>query len=355
MFKKICSTTILMLVALSGGVASAIDYDFQDIGTLQTHSSEAIALNNQGQILGWYNIDGTKKGQHFFVRDHDGSFHEIYEDESKIYENIPNEKKTVRINWKYLTDDGHVYGTISFNPSSPILYMWDKHNGMVKLGNLPGKEIVAINNAGQVLIKSIVDDENGKTKIRPAIWQNGRITKLKGLSGDLGIEGEESYGFDMNNNGDVIGQSVVYLSYKNNIYKQIHATMWIDGQAIDLHDKMTKRFETLATAITDSREVLIEGMILSQDGSLINIGYGAHCNKMTSKYICYKNHGVFDVVQRSMYSPGNISNKMAESMNSIWMDCIEITSVNDKGEAIAQGKTIYGEKHAILLIPVKTN
>ena len=78
---------------------------------------------------------------------------------------------------------------------------------------------------------------------------------------------------------------VYYLSHKNNLYKQVHATMWIHGQPVDLHDKMAKSLETIATAITDLREVLIEGMILRQDDSLFNIGYGAYCNKMTSKYV----------------------------------------------------------------------
>jgi hypothetical protein len=202
------------------------------------------------------------------------------------------------------------------------------------------------------LIGSVVTTNNeGKQRRNPVIWENGKITKLRGLEGDLGIESEESYGYDMNNNGDVVGQSVVYLSYKNDLYKQVHATMWIDGQPIDLHNKMTKNLETIATAITDHREVLIEGMILYRDGSLLNVGYGAYCSKMTSKYICYRNYGVFDVLDRCMVHTGNISYQISNKINSIWMQCIEICSINDKGEVIAQGKTIYGEKHAMLLTP----
>jgi hypothetical protein len=122
-----------------------------------------------------------------------------------------------------------------------VLYVWDQKNGVIKLGNLPGKEISAINDAGQVLIKSIEENENGKLIRRPIIWHNGTITKLNGLEGDLGIESEESYGFDMNNKGEVVGQSLVSLSYKNEIYKQIHAAMWdSNGEKIDLHKRIPK-------------------------------------------------------------------------------------------------------------------
>ena len=31
----------------------------------------------QLQILGWYNIDGSANGKHIFVRDRDGTFHEL--------------------------------------------------------------------------------------------------------------------------------------------------------------------------------------------------------------------------------------------------------------------------------------
>jgi len=57
------------------------------------------------------------------------------------------------------------------------------------------------------------------------LWDNGKITQLKSFEGQFGIESEESYGLDMNNNGEVVGQSTVYLSYKNDLYKQKHAML----------------------------------------------------------------------------------------------------------------------------------
>jgi hypothetical protein len=75
---------------------------------------------------------------------------------------------------------------------------------------------------------------------------------------------------------------------------------------------------------------------------------------MTSKYVCYRNYGIYDVFARNMIGIGNISYQIANQIDSTWMNCIEVVSINDEGEAIAQGKTIYGEKHAMLLIPIKS-
>lgn len=76
MFKKIFSMTVLAAVAISSFLA-ANNYEIQDIGTLQTHSSKAIAINDNGQILGWYNVDGTQNGKKFFIRDKDGILHDL--------------------------------------------------------------------------------------------------------------------------------------------------------------------------------------------------------------------------------------------------------------------------------------
>jgi uncharacterized membrane protein len=191
MFSKIYCFIICFLTFAY--TISAIEYDIQEIGTLQTRSSRAIAINNQGQILGEYNIDGTEQGRHVFVRARNGTFHEIFEDQSIIYENIPNTSRDVKIDWRYLTDDGKAYGTLTLQNANPILFMWDQNNGIVKLGTMPGREVIAINNKAQVLISFVIDTDNeGKQVVNPVIWENGKTTKLKGLEGDLGIPSGDS-------------------------------------------------------------------------------------------------------------------------------------------------------------------
>lgn len=359
MFKKICSLFVLFLVPISSFLAAEIEYEIRDIGTLQTHSSQAIAINNQGQILGLYNIDGSKEGKHFFVRDKDGNFHEIQEDISLVYENIPSQFYSIRIDWRYLTDDGRAFGTFTLPNANPVLFVWDQFKGIIKLGNLPGKEIMSINNAGQVLIKSVTENLDGKSVSRPFIWQNDNITKLNGLEGDLGIESEESYGIAMNNKGEVVGQSLKHVVYKNNIYKQNHATKWVNGEAIDLHYNVSKSSSTSATAINDLGEVFLTGSrLMKEDGTMVIIPYGISNIKTTNNNYIYdmdKNgfSGVYDKNGNTVIDNSTIANKILYDNNSIWMNVIGIVSANDNGEIIAQAKTIYGEDHAMLLVPIK--
>lgn len=366
MFKKICSLTICSILAISS-LLTAVEYDIQDIGTLQTKASEAIAINNRGQILGWYNIDGSIEGKHFFVRDRDGSFHEIAEDFSLVIENIPNpslheyvRNGIIRIDWRYLTDDGRVYGVLVpdlFNSIS-VLFTWDQHNGVVKLGDLPGKEIAAINNAGQVLIKSITENENGRQIRRPVIWENGQITKLRGLEGEIGIESEESYGLDMNNKGVVVGHSVAYLSYKNDIYKQVHAVKWsANGEIIDLHNQVPKSTSSKATAINDLGDVVAGDYLIRADGKSIKWHYFYKVISSNKNYFIF-NENPYYLIDRdgNETNPRSFVNAQVNNdNNSIWMQLQIVYGVNDNGEIIASGSTIYGEQHAMLITPIKSN
>jgi uncharacterized membrane protein len=339
MFKKICSFILLSFVTFSSFLAGEVEYEIQDIGTLQTHSSKAIAINNQGQILGWYNIDGTAEAKHFFVSDRARNFNEILSGESGI-----------SIDWRYLLDSGVAYGLYYPDAYSAILYMWNQHDGVVNLGNFPVRSIIAVNDLGQFLISSS-DLEDGKVMIRPAIWQNGQITRLKGLGGDLGIEAEESYGHDINNNGDVVGRSRILLSYKNKLYSQFHATKWSNGQSIDLHDQIPKSTYSMATAINDHGDVLISpGLLFLEDGKVIDVNGGY---KTTNRNYLYRNSVVIDRNGKKIIDIDTLREIHRLDKKSIWWGFEHILGLNDSGEIITNGITVWGEEHAMLLTPVK--
>jgi uncharacterized membrane protein len=337
MLTKIFSLTVLSIAAYSNILFGILDYDIQDIGTLQTHSSQAIALNNKGQILGWYNLDGTQTGKHPFFRDTDGTFTEL-----------PLKEANLPIDWQWLTDNGKAYGTFAVNTATTALCMWDQHNGFLKLGVLPGKEIMAINNLGQVLIKSVTETIDGKKVTSPVVWDHGRVTKLPGLLGNLGVESDESYGFDMNNKGEVVGQSLVYIMYKNEVYKQIHATKWVDGKAIDLHYSVPKQEKTWASAINDLSNVLINSNV---DDKLNNLNYRLLHGFI---YAASFENGLLKS-NRTIYGLGDINSKVSNDFDTIWLSAKKFISINDTGKIIAEGITIYGEHHAMLLIPKQSN
>ena len=46
-----------------------------------------------------------------------------------------------------------------------------------------------------------------------------------------------------------------------------------------------------------------------------------------------------------------INDDLKYDFESIWVSISNIAKMNDNGEIIANGKTIYGEEHAMLLVP----
>lgn len=350
MFKRLCSLSAFILTCASSYLSSTIQYNIHDIDTLQTHSSKAIAINNEGQILGWYNIDGKSSGKHYFLRDKTGEFREI---PTKTPED------GLEIEWKFLKDNGKAYGIFFANSNIPSLCMWDGQNGFVNLGVMPGKNIMAINNSGQVLIQSVTehDDEKNIIVIRPVIWQNGKITKLNGLIGDIGIESEESYGLDMNNNGEVVGTSVAYLVYKDKIYKQVHAVKWSQGEATDLHETVPKSASTVASTINDLGDVVVNGYLIRADGKRVSHWLYAYSKSMSTNYFYSEQYGgrIIDRDGSEIGIQGLVNSELYNDYNSIWMVCTKVVGINERLEAIADGTTIYGEQHAMFLSPENTN
>ncbi len=187
--------------------------------------------------------------------------------------------------------------------------------------------------------------------------------------GDLGIESDESYGFDMNNKGEVIGQSLVYLSYKNDIYKQLHATKWINGKAIDLHKLLPKSTKSCGIAINDLGEVLSNvpevGVCLIRGDQGITV-FNAQLNKLNNLGYAYNynfDYGrpipdnsirslIYDRNKKEIFVQELSIQQPLNHPDSIWVNFNKIIKVNDKGEAIATGETLYGETHAMLLKPI---
>lgn len=189
--------------------------------------------------------------------------------------------------------------------------------------------------------------------------------------GDLGVMAEESYGLDMNNKAEVVGHSLAYLVYKNDIYKQVHAVKWVNGQAIDLHNEVPKSVKTSAIAINDLSDVLIHvgetkeylpKYLICNDKKVTDFSYNLNkINNIGYVYNLDYNYGqpvaqghsvVYDRNSHMICISKSIQDQIQNESNSIWMKIIKFLQVNTKGEIIAQGETIYGEQHAMLLTPV---
>lgn len=351
MIKKLCCSIVFLLLVVSSIVYAEIKYEIQDIGTLQTRQSQAIAINNQGQILGFYCID--TQVLRFFVREKNGEFHEIDENPLLVYKDISTDQNTNRLMWHFLTDDGKAYGTLTFinSNSNPILFSWDRQNGLINLGPMPGKEVISVNNLGQVLIKEVATSENGQTIQCPAIWETGKIIKLHTLEGNVGGPSLSARGASMNNHGDVVGESVVLITHKNTLYKQTHAAKWVNGVAIDLHHTLPKSQSSYALLINDNGDVYMGGgYLLTQDSNITLVGSGIV--KMNSEFI-FSQESISTLKGEYCINKHAITKQMIEDRNSPWQHCTYFNGINENGEIIATGTTIYGEQHALLLAPEK--
>lgn len=162
----------------------------------------------------------------------------------------------------------------------------------------------------------------------------------------------------MNSMGEVVGHSLVNLSYKNEIYKQVHATKWINGRAIDLHNTVPKSTSntTCAIAINDLGDVLIRSnqlQIIRADGRIVggNILNNTGEIKTTNSKHIYNDAAVADLLGNYVYYTYYTTNKILNDYDSIWLKCCKIIGVNDNGEILAEGITIYGEQHVMFLTP----
>lgn len=344
MLRRLFSVVAISAISFASTLFS-VNYEVRDIDTLQTHSSQAIAINNEGQILGWYNLDGTSNEKRYFVRNSDGNIQEI------------GTVNGLDIDWKFLTNNGKAYG--KFNGTGPFgaLFMWDRYDGIVNLGNLPGPDISAINDSGQVLIQFVTEQNQAGINSRyPVIWHNGKTTKLHGLVGNLGMESTESYAFDMNNKGDVVGTCVVELVYKNKVYTQCRPTKWINGQPIDLYNIVPKGSANSAKYINDNGDIIISPYLVKNSGEKIEMTNYASIilsSKSSNNYLLGGSYIILDGEGKLHTSTWHVNESLKYDYSSIWQNVIACLAVNDHGEIIALGKTIYGEDHAVLLVPEK--
>ncbi len=137
-------------------------------------SSQAVAINDRGQVVG----SGGQTGAFLW--------------ENGVLTDLGTLEWAADINAR-----GQVVGW-NWSPSEQHAFLWE--NGvMTDLGHLGGNrsEAVAINNRGQVVGNS----ETATGEKRPFLWENGVMT-------DLGAPSVPSGAKDINERGQVIGDSV---------------------------------------------------------------------------------------------------------------------------------------------------
>ncbi len=211
---------------------------FTSLGTFAGGSvAEALGINSSGEVVGWSdNAAGNRKA--FF---YDGSLTDL----DTLTDRTDSEATAVNAS-------SEVAGT-AYNSGTPptdrlaFIYLpapaYTLGAGINSLGTLGGYHSVAmdINDSGQVVGGS----ENASEYMRPFRWQNGSMTDLGTLGGEIGSVTHRANA--INSSGNIVGTSYTASG-------DAHAFLW-DGGMTDL-GVLTGGDTSWALGINDSDEVV---------------------------------------------------------------------------------------------------
>ena len=192
-----------------GGTQAEARWVITDLGTLGGKSSEAVGLNDRGQVVGW---SKTKKGSRRAFLWQNGRMRDLgtFGGPGSMAFDI-NDRGQV-VGWadtKARDKDG-----LAIRHA----FLWQKGR-MRDLGTFGGDDswAAAVNDRGQVV--GWAEAENGDEHV--FLWQNGRLRDLGSLGG--WYQGDE---LAMNDRGQIVGGS--------GIRDRTHAFLWQKGKMRDL-------------------------------------------------------------------------------------------------------------------------
>jgi probable HAF family extracellular repeat protein len=229
--------------APAGGTGAVVG-----LGTLGGNESEAVAVNDRGQVVG-RSTTAVPGQSHAFLW------------ESGRMTDLGTlggtDSRAVAIN-----DAGQVIGTSTTAAGAYHAFLW-QHGVMTDLGTLPGQRdsgARALNNRGQVI---------GDSGPRAFLWQDGRLTDLGLLPG-----GTQAQVTGINDRGQVVGVADTRDSEER-------AFLWQDGRMSELDALGDNDLESHAFAVNDRGQVIgdAEGdPVVWQGGSRTPVpGLGGPC------------------------------------------------------------------------------
>lgn len=330
------------------------EYKNIDLGVQETDSSGAIYINNNNEILGKYWLQGE---QHIFIWSLENGMRLI---------DFPKDAHVIKMNAQRQII-GHIKNKEKSTQflSYEDFFVWDEVNGIT---------YIALNDCDISIIKDINDDgliigvfSKDKT-YGSFIWENGQIKILDHLYGELGIAANMNIASSINNEGDIVGHSSKTLFHKGKAYKTQHlAVIWKASNNWEVSEifPYDEFLDSRALKINDSGHILCEksdkGSVLFdiKENRIIHFNNNPIIKNLTSKKYLnlnnkHTNQGL-GLYHYEIKPSGEAQNGILKFDNfnvGIWKGVEGIASVNNSFWAVGVGINVYGEHHAILLVPV---
>lgn len=356
--------TFTVLCFLFSASAYAIDptYKLVDLGLQESDASEAVAINDNGQVIGSYSMFGNK--YYFCWTEQDGI----------TLIDLPD-TAVVRV----LNNAGQIAGNYKDLSGKDRGFIWDIESGWNDIGTLGGgfTKIYDMNDLGQIVGESEssnISFVDGRPEQHAFLLQDGLMTDLGALSGDLGFLGDRSVATSINNHGQIIGTSNSLIAHKVKLLrKNNHAVVWQNGVIEEIDRALESQYSAVATSInnlgiatfgdnkngyyavdlaeknkilffinnfsnpfeiTDSKDIFV-----IHEGPSIYLGF---LQGSDSKEYCFDDK-FYDYV----YLQNSFESPIHWKPNSFVGTCF-----NNNRMIVGIAQNIYGERHGVLLKPI---
>ncbi|HEX7025617.1 MAG TPA: HAF repeat-containing protein [Gammaproteobacteria bacterium] len=336
---KMSLLPFLMCSLFAGHAAAAGVYSVTDLGTLGADgTTQAFGINEAGQVVGYSTTASLK--YHAFLWDN-GVMTDLG--------TLPTGSTSQALD---LNNSGQVVG-FAFDGSAAggarnHASLWN--NGVITdLFPAPAHSVAnAVNDAGQVV---------GQHKLnRPFIWQNGEFVELGGFGG----KNTWGYALDINNAGQVVGSSPVNNGSDGLAQR---AFLWEGGVMTDLGalpglpDSRAHAINELGQVVgfssffdPDTTDETFESF-LWQGGVMIDLGVPGDLNRAhdindAGQIVGWSSKGAY------IYEDGVVTNLNTLIPAGSGVNLTEATAINNAGQIVVNGR-VGGRFHAFLLTPVE--
>lgn len=347
---------VLSFIVITEPIAANTKFKPVDLGTLEYDESAALAINDLDQIVGTCKREGT-------------SYVFLWDQESEIVLlNMPLSAIPKALNNKNQISGNYIENNFERG-------FFHDLTGFHDIGTLGGSRtwVTDMNSKGQIVGYSETGKmsslRNGKKEIHAFVWHKGVMKDLGALNKDVDICGDESAATGISNQGDIIGYSNHALIHKGKALPSVlKAVIWKNEQIAELFPKSLPSFHSQAFCISrngtiaafrQTGPIFFEGIVLDtlnyypcqfsttsggspiwsvkiNDNGLIILSHSGHCSVSEKQFN----------LQSARYEGADII-----PSNFYWASYETLNGINNANKIVGTARSIYGERHAVLLIP----